>query len=167
MAALSLDQCLGPSSPGRLLRRINRLVQQRIEPGFAHVHLTFVQWMALMLIFDGVVANAGELSRDVGITTGATTRLIDGLEHRGLCRRERVSGDRRVVLLKLTDAGRARYLEQVPAMLATWNELLADFDDSEVQQLIRLLFKLSGSFERRGVEGAQTAATARGTLSLG
>jgi DNA-binding MarR family transcriptional regulator len=167
MAALSLDQCLGPGSPGRLLRRINRLLQQRIEPGFALVDLTFVQWMALMLIFDGVVANAGELSRDVGITTGATTRLIDGLEHRGLCRRERVPGDRRVVLLKLTDAGRARYLEQVPAMLATWNELVADFDDSEVQQLIRLLFKLSSSFERRGAEVAETGATARGTLSLG
>ena len=37
---------------------------------------------------------------------GATTRLLDRIEAKGLCRRVRSQEDRRVVNIELTDAGR-------------------------------------------------------------
>jgi hypothetical protein len=59
----------------------------------------------------------------------------------------RTSSDRCIVLRKLTEAGHKKYLEKVPVMLASWNEILQDFEESEVGDLVRLLGKLLRSFE--------------------
>ena len=45
--------------------------------------------------------SAGELARSTGLTTGATTRLIDRLESAGLVRRVRAA-DRRQVIVELS-----------------------------------------------------------------
>ena len=73
--------------------------------------------MALKLIHDGVVENAGDLARDFGIGTGATTRLIDNLEDQGLVERDRTRDDRGVVLLKLTQLGEKHYRTKVADMI--------------------------------------------------
>ncbi|BEP11935.1 MarR family transcriptional regulator [Acidothermaceae bacterium B102] len=51
-----------------------------------------------------------ELGRDLVVTTGGVTRLIDRLEAESLVRRERDPGDRRVVFAQLTAEGRAAVL---------------------------------------------------------
>lgn len=45
---------------------------------------------------------AGELAREVGLTTGAVTAMVDRLEAAGLLRRQSDPGDRRKVLIELT-----------------------------------------------------------------
>jgi DNA-binding MarR family transcriptional regulator len=79
---------------------------------------------------------------------GATTRLIDGLEQKGLLERDRSSADRRVVRLRLTKSGEAKYTEKVPIMVAHSNEVLAGFDQSEANMLMYLLSKMLDSMER-------------------
>lgn len=147
MAKLTVETTIGDRSPGRLLRRINRLLEKRIESRFSDSELPFEEWMAIKLIHDGIVTNAGDLSRDFAISTGATTRLIDGLEKRGLVERDRTSSDRRMVLLRLTPAGLERYHSKIPVMLKSWNELLETFDEAEVETFVALLSKLHGAFE--------------------
>ncbi|MEM1030083.1 MAG: MarR family transcriptional regulator [Myxococcota bacterium] len=46
---------------------------------------------------------AGDLAHALELTTGSVSTLIDRLEHRGLVERRREAGDRRVVLVALTD----------------------------------------------------------------
>jgi DNA-binding MarR family transcriptional regulator len=147
MAVLSIEECVGERSPGRLLRRINKLLMIRMQARFSDADLGFVEFMALKLIRDGVSTTAGELARDMHINTGATTRLIDGLEQKGLIDRARISADRRVVSLALTSAGEAKYIEKVPIMVAQWNEVLAPFDQSEADMLMFLLSKMLVSME--------------------
>jgi DNA-binding MarR family transcriptional regulator len=147
MAVLSVEDCVGDRSPGRMLRRINKLLMTRIEARFTDAELGFVEWMALKLVHDGVATNAGELARDIGINTGATTRLIDGLEANGLIERDRSCADRRVVRLRLTRAGTAKQREKIPLMVASWNELLAGFEQAEANRLIALLGKLLDAME--------------------
>jgi DNA-binding MarR family transcriptional regulator len=148
MAKLTTEDLTGERSPGRLLRRIHRLLVTRVDSLFDDEQLTLVQWTALKLIRDGTAATAGELARSMGIATGATTRLIDSLEVIGYVKRDLSSTDRRVVRLVLTKSGEAKHAERVPVMVASWNEILADFKKQEVDQLIHLLAKLHDSMER-------------------
>jgi hypothetical protein len=48
----------------------------------------------------------------------------------------------------LTKSGEAKHAERVPIMVASWNEILADFKKQEAEQLIHLLTKLHDSMER-------------------
>jgi DNA-binding MarR family transcriptional regulator len=148
MAKLTTEDLTGERSPSRLLRRIYKLLVTRIDSLFDDEQLTVTQWTALKLIRDGVATTAGELARSVGIATGATTRLIDSLEEIGYIARDLSSPDRRVVRLVLTKAGEAKHAERVPVMVASWNEILADFKKQEAEQLISLLTKLHESLER-------------------
>lgn len=50
---------------------------------------------------------AGHLADEIGLTSGATTTLIDRLERRGYVRRVRDDADRRRVHVELTDRARA------------------------------------------------------------
>ncbi|WP_172673539.1 MarR family winged helix-turn-helix transcriptional regulator [Calditerricola satsumensis] len=59
-------------------------------------------------------AKVSDLSDRLGITPGAVTGMVDKLEEQGLVERVRIRNDRRVVHVRLTDAGR-RHVEQVRA----------------------------------------------------
>ena len=139
MAVLSIDDVTGEHSPGKLLRQINTLLKTRIQGRCVDPDLDAVQWMALKLVHDGVVTSAGELARSIDFTTGATTRLIDGLEGSGFMLKDPSASDRRVAHLILTPAGEAKYMQKA---LEGWDELLADFETEEVQEMIRLPSKM-------------------------
>jgi DNA-binding MarR family transcriptional regulator len=156
MAVLSIDDVTGERSPGKLLRQINTLLKTRIQGRCVDPDLDAVQWMALKLVHDGVVTSAGELARSIDFTTGATTRLIDGLEGSGFMLKDPSASDRRVAHLILTPAGEAKYMQKA---LEGWDELLADFETEEVQEMTRLLSKLLRTMElsaaRRGITASR------------
>jgi DNA-binding MarR family transcriptional regulator len=130
------------------IRRVHRLLLKRVQARFSESDQSFEEWMALRLFSEGLVETAGDLAREFGIATGATTRLIDSLEEQGFIERDRKSGDRRVVLLRLTKQGASHFREKLPALHNCWNEVLADWKKDEVEQLITLLAKLQDSFVR-------------------
>lgn len=142
MAFLTIEDCAANRAPARLLRRADQDIRALIEGRLVDADLTFTQWIALHLIEDGVVSTAGALSRDLNITTGATTRMIDVLEERGLLLRDRSTHDRRVVGLKLTEEGVAAVAGVTPTVVGSWNEVIADFTREEVDLLVSLLGRL-------------------------
>ena len=149
MAATTIEECISNRSLGRLIWRINKLMLATIEERFADSELSFVQWLSLKRIRDETVGNAGDLAREIEITTGATTRLVDGLEDRGFVRRDRCAQDRRVIRLAITAAGSEALIELAPIMVASWNELLAEFDHQDSETLVSLLEKLLGAFRQK------------------
>jgi DNA-binding MarR family transcriptional regulator len=159
MAILSLDDCSANRSPGRLLRRIDKLMTAHVESRFASPDLSFMQWVALKVVRDGAAGNAGELARELAITTGATTRMIDVLERRGLIERDRGAADRRVVRLAVTEAGMASIAALQGNVVAAWNEVLVDFEQAEVDRVIADLMRLLAAVERVvGTDVAMEAA---------
>jgi DNA-binding MarR family transcriptional regulator len=62
------------------------------------MHSTDIETMDLLTTLGPMTA--GELSRRTGLSSGATTRLIDRLEHAGLVRRSPDATDRRHVLIE-------------------------------------------------------------------
>lgn len=128
-------------SIGYLIRRARNLMTARVEHEFDAKQITFVQWIILMQLRDGLVSTAAELSRDMCHDSGALTRVIDHLEQRGLIERRRALTDRRVVELKLTDAGLAMVNSLVPTVVSLLNASLAGLTHDEVQDFTRLLNK--------------------------
>ena len=75
--------------------------------------VTVRQCMALQILMDTSLT-VGALAERMGVTPGATTRLVDGMIGRDWLERRRDPDDRRRVLLELTDEGRreAEYLRE-------------------------------------------------------
>jgi DNA-binding MarR family transcriptional regulator len=72
-------------------------VAQRL--GLNRTDLRCLDWL-----FDGP-KTAGQLAAATGLTSAATTTLLDRLERRGLVRRVRDATDRRKVLVEMTELG--------------------------------------------------------------
>ena len=69
------------------------------------------------------------------------TRLLDRLEKRKLVSRCRQQDDRRVVAVRITDAGLKLLAELDPRVLGAHREQLSHMTESELKQLIALLEK--------------------------
>ena len=149
MAGFKVMDCVAQRAPGRLIRRIDRLMAGIVDQRLESAPISYVQWATLKLVRDGAVATAGDLARELSYTTGATTRLIDGMEALGLLSRERGTGDRRVVRLSVTDEGRAATAAIMPIVLDSWNEMLADFGQEEADRLVNSLAKLLAAIENK------------------
>jgi DNA-binding MarR family transcriptional regulator len=90
------------------------------------------------------------LARSCHLDAGGLTRLIDRLQAKGLCQRQRSENDRRVVHVALTDAGRA-VAEQIPPLLgALQEELLAGFSAAEQAQLRDFLTRMHANAQALG-----------------
>lgn len=83
-----------------------------------------------------------QLTRSSMVTSGAITQRLDRLEARGLVIRTPSETDGRVVDVSLTDAGRALIDQVVPDHVATGRQLLAGLDETDREDLARLMRKL-------------------------
>ena len=136
-------------SLGFLVRRAHKLMSQQAEQLFEGRDLTLSQWIVLRLIDEGAATTPGEAARMLGHNTGATTRVLDQLESQGLLDRRRECGDRRLVTLVLTPAGKSMAKTWEGEMGRFFDELLAEFSPAEVESLIALMGRLVGRLEAR------------------
>jgi DNA-binding MarR family transcriptional regulator len=132
-------------SIGYLIRRAHQLGGAALEPVFAAQELSYTQWQALVSIWFGRGATAADLARDLGHDKGAMTRLVDTLAERGWITRERATGDRRCINLRLTGEGEAVALRCKREVVACWNRWLEPWPAEEIETLITLLQKLRGT----------------------
>ncbi len=123
------------ASVGYLMRRVIVSIGQAADRRLEALGLTNAQWVPLLKLHQGQGRTVAELARECLADTGATTRLLDRLEAKGLLRRLRSTEDRRVVNLELTEEG-ARVAAQIPAVLCeVQNAHLAGFEKAEWQAL--------------------------------
>jgi DNA-binding MarR family transcriptional regulator len=145
-------------SVGYLMHRVSTAMVQELERQFEPSGLTNAQWKPLFKLFTGEVSTVAELARVCALDAGGMTRLLDRLEAKGLCQRERSSEDRRVVNLALTDAGRDA-AQTIPAVLSrVQNAYLAGFSVEEWQTLKSYLRRMLDN--ANDIQQAQSTATA-------
>lgn len=141
-----------------LLRKAMLAVGQAVNEQTDLGGTSVPQWVPLYKVHLGYANTVAELARHCALDTGAMTRLLDRLEAKGLCRRERSESDRRVVHIKLTPEGVAA-AEQVPVVLSrVYNETLEGFSDTEWEQFLHLLKRLIGNAERLSGKAAKESA---------
>lgn len=83
------------------------LMTKVYKPLLQELGLTYPQYLAMMVLWQGDGITVGEISARLLTDPGSLTPLLKRLEAEGLLKRIRSSADERVVELFLTDKGRA------------------------------------------------------------
>jgi DNA-binding MarR family transcriptional regulator len=143
---------------GYLTKRAHSMMMDTMEPVFAERGFTFIQYVILSWLRDGIAVNPKDFCAQYRHDSGALTRVIDQLAERGLVERVRRDRDRRKIELELTEAGRQTIESLIPLVVDKLNLALEDFSSEEVSELQRLLTKLNTKLQSSLEES--TAASA-------
>ncbi|WP_417479969.1 MarR family winged helix-turn-helix transcriptional regulator [Maricaulis maris] len=133
--ALSLHDYL----PYRLAvtsNQVSRVVARAYQARFG---LTVWEWRVIALLGEAEPMTAQSLSDIAAMDKVSVSRAVKALVERGLVVRAERASDRRSRDLRLTNPGRALYLEIVPVALGAEADLLDGLDAEEVAILVRLL----------------------------
>lgn len=109
---------------------------------------------------------AGELAAAARLTPATVTQMLDHLAACGHVERVRSQTDRRVVVSRLTDQGRAKIEAKRAAWQARWQSALGDLGERDLRAATRVLERLGEMFDdvpaetvceppAEGVQGAQ------------
>jgi len=90
----------------------------------------------------GEPKSAADLCKGISYDAGAMTRMLDRLESKGLIRRSRSAHDRRLMILELTDEGRAAYPRMREISMGVANRFLRGFTKAEARQLEGFLARM-------------------------
>lgn len=119
-------------------------VQDRLEAALEPTGLSLAKLGALRhLAESNEPLPLGQLAERIACVKSNVTQLVDRLEADDLVRRVPDPTDRRSVRAEITRDGRMRYEAGMEALAAAENELLADFDDQDCEQLEMLLNRLA------------------------
>jgi len=146
-------------SIGYLVKRAHSLMLDIMEPVIEQRGFSFVQYVVMSALRDGIAMNPKMICMQFRHDSGALTRIIDQLAERGLLERVRRDRDRRKVELQLTPAGRETIESIIPLVVDKLNEVLTDFSKTEVQELLGLLVKLNTTLQEH-VDPSTVAAEA-------
>jgi DNA-binding MarR family transcriptional regulator len=96
---------------------------------------------------------AGELARQTGLTTASITGVLDRLEEAGFVRRERDSGDRRRVIVRLDSVRGLRDVAPVFApVVEAWRAAAAAYTDEQLSIILRFQQQLEHIMRDRLIE---------------
>lgn len=163
-----------PVAPGTAPTELQRLaLQEAAHPTARPITVQALVW--LFRAYSAAQAEFAEALRPVGLSTSAfnvlqalvntpsaqlepceisdrllvsrpsVTGLLDTLERRELITRQPHPQDRRRVVVRLTDDGRALLDEHYPEHYAMLDRVFASFDDEELAQLVTLLRRVRGA----------------------
>ena len=89
------------------LHSTSLLMTKVYKPLLQALGLTYPQYLAMLVLWERDGLTVGEISQSLLTDPGSLTPLLKRLESEGLLQRNRSREDERVVLVQLTDKGRA------------------------------------------------------------
>lgn len=141
-----MEQATGTSAYGvpamipQLARELRAAIDCRVAAlGLTGQQSALIGWIALG------ETSPSRLAQRLCTDTAGITRLLDRLEEKGLLRRARRPGDRRAVVVELTEAGQAMRPRLLPVLDEVGAQLLAGFSEVEQQRAAELLRRMLGN----------------------
>ena len=126
-------------SVGYLIKLANQVLLRNLDAELQPYDLTAPQWVPLLVISKGHAHTVAGCAREIGVDTGAMTRMLDRLEAKGFIARSRSDHDRRVVNVELTKAGRKIVTLIPPTICRVLNQHLRGFSEEEFETFKDLL----------------------------
>ena len=114
----------------------------------AQFGITRREWRMLAQLADSEGMPSSALAERAALDRAQTSRAVSALVPKGLVVRTPRPGNRREVLLHLTERGRALYAALLPRVAAINQELLSVLSETEVATLDALVQRLRAQAER-------------------
>jgi DNA-binding MarR family transcriptional regulator len=114
--------------------------------------LTVAQIRALMALKGKPEATVGDLAKSADVTPATMTTTLDQLDAAGIVVRVRSAHDRRVVLVSLTDHGKALVARRRGLWEAKWRDAFADVDDDDLLVVALALRRIARLFDGVGAD---------------
>ena len=114
----------------------------------AQFGITRREWRMLAQLGQGEGMASSALAERAALDRAQTSRAVSALVQKGLVARTPRPGNRREVLLHLTERGRALYAALLPRVAAINQELLSVLSETEVATLDALVQRLRVQAER-------------------
>jgi len=106
---------------------------------------TLSQWNVLRLVRKKGEVSVKEISEALGVTSSASTQLIDGLVNKGYLVRKSNPNDRRIILVKLSPSSQ-KHLSNMKMQRLKWlTEIFAVLSDEELAHYASLNKKIADS----------------------
>ena len=120
----------------------SRKVVSLYTPHLKPLGITYTQYIMFLVLWEEDGIAVGDLCRRLRLDTGTVTPMLKNTEKQGFIKRERSKEDERVVVISLTDEGRALYkkAKTIPSKVGSCIRLEKD----EAIELYRILYKLLG-----------------------
>jgi DNA-binding MarR family transcriptional regulator len=104
--------------------------------------ITPSQWAVLSIVMEKGTTGVKELARSLGITSSATTQLVDGLVARGYLVRKSNVHDRRALSLELSEKKKKEMGALKKHMMGHFAAMFEALDDKELAHYARLNKKI-------------------------
>lgn len=141
------------------LRRIIRAIDMRSRRLMQQAGFTGPQLLVLQALGQHEEMSAGELAREVNLSQGTITSILDRLEKRELIKRVRSDSDRRKVFVTLTDNGKEQ-LASAPTLLQEhFIERFSELKDWEQHQILASLQRLAEMMDAQNIDAAPVLET--------
>ena len=119
---------------------------RRYKPYLDPLGLTYTQYVTMMALWEEDGLAVSELGKRLYLDSATLTPLLKRLEARGYVSRARSAQDERVVVVSLTEEGRALRDKAVEVPSCIFGDL--NMDIADIRQLKGLLEKMLASFEQ-------------------
>jgi len=131
-----------------LLNRAGARIATAFSEEVRPLGATLQIWRVLAALREQDGRRMGDLSETTSIDVSTLTRLVDGMEKKGLVARRRAEQDARVVTLHVTAAGRRLIGRILPIAQRYERVALAGFDEREAATLKAALRQLYVSMDK-------------------
>ena len=117
-------------------RKIVNLYTPYLKP----LGITYTQYIMFLVLWEEEKITVGDLCKRLKLDTGTVTPMLKNTEKQGLIKRTRSEEDERVVVVSLTEEGKALYkkAKDIPEKIGSCVRLSRD----EAVQLYTTLYKL-------------------------
>ncbi|UOA27808.1 MarR family transcriptional regulator [Pseudosulfitobacter sp. DSM 107133] len=136
----------------KVTRGIEARLREALRREFETTLPRFDMMAALSRHPDGLKMTA--LSGVLRVSNGNVTGIADRLAAEGLAERVPVPGDRRAMMVRLTDAGLAEFARQAAAHEGWIDEMLGDFTADEARTLATRLLRLAETQDQEEMTNA-------------
>jgi len=148
------------------LRRITRAIDLHSRALMQKVGLTSPQLAALQAIGRLQPITVGALAKSIHLSQATLTGILTRMEARTLVSRARSDSDRRIVVVELTETGRA-VLESAPSLLKDrFRHELLKLQEWEQTQMLTTLQRIAAMMDAEEIDASPVLATGSAMAAL-
>lgn len=141
------------------LRRIMRATDLQSQQLSRQSGLTVPQLLVMQAVEKEGGPSTSTLARHIVVSQATVTRIIDRLERDGLVTREKSNKDKRVVIVRLTDAGRSKLADAPEPLQAEFLRKYRDLESWEQHMLKSSLLRVASMMDAEHLDAAPILQT--------